>query len=154
MAGAGQQNRRGSKRLFTLCAVLLGLFFMHGAPATAAEGCHGAMPAESMPQRHDLVAMTATGSVDGMAMRSAVSPTSRPAVAHQTSDASGTHGTTCVSTPARDRTPLPTSTLAALVAVLAAALLARPVFLGSTGRRGPPPPGGRRLLLQVCIART
>ncbi|MER5651776.1 hypothetical protein ACIRRT_31330 [Streptomyces sp. NPDC102256] len=66
----------------------------------------------------------------------------------------GTHGTTCVSTPVRDRTPLPTGSLPALVAVLAAALLARPVFLGPMGRRGPPPPGGRSLLLQVSVART
>ncbi|MCX5134266.1 hypothetical protein OOK06_19505 [Streptomyces sp. NBC_00340] len=66
----------------------------------------------------------------------------------------GTHGTTCVSTPVRDRTPLPTGSLPALVAVLAAALLARPVFLGPMGRRGQPPPGGRSLLLQVSVART
>ncbi|MET7740861.1 hypothetical protein [Streptomyces sp. NPDC005385] len=154
MADAGQWNRRDSMRLFTLCAVLLGLFFMHGAPATAAGGCHGAMSGESTHQRHDLVAMTSTGMVDGMAMRSTVSPTSERAAAHRASDTSDTHGATCVSTPARDRTPLPTSGLSALVAVLAAALLARPAFLGPTGRRGPPPPGGRSFLLQVSIART
>ncbi|MER5881898.1 hypothetical protein ABT119_38995 [Streptomyces sp. NPDC001910] len=139
MAGDGQRNRRGGMRLFTLCAVLFGLFFMHGAPASAADGCHGATSAGSMAEPHALVA---------------VPPTSTRAMAHQASEVTGTHGTTCVSTPVRDRTPLPTGSLPALVAVLAAALVARPVFLGPTGRRGPPPPGGRGLLLQVCVART
>lgn len=141
-------------RLFPLCAVLLGLFFMHGAPASAVDGCHGATPAGSMAEPHDLVAVPSTDAVDAMAMHSAMTPTSTRAAAHSASEVTGTHGTTCVSTPVRDRTPLPTGSLPALVAVLAAALLARPVFLGSTGRRGPPPPGGRSLLLQVCVART
>jgi len=42
---SGLVSRRGLARLLTACAVLVGLFLMHGAPATAAEGCHGAMPA-------------------------------------------------------------------------------------------------------------
>src|SRR5690606_18450570 len=40
----GAAGRRGSARLVAACVLLLGLFLMHGAPATAAEGCHGAMP--------------------------------------------------------------------------------------------------------------
>ncbi|MER6924743.1 hypothetical protein ABT314_38445, partial [Streptomyces spiralis] len=39
----GRAVRRGIARLLAVCAVLFGLFLMHGAPATAAEGCHGAM---------------------------------------------------------------------------------------------------------------
>ncbi|MFG3166252.1 hypothetical protein [Streptomyces sp. NPDC048200] len=154
MAGDGQRNRRGGMRLFTLCAVLLGLFFMHGAPASAADGCHGATSAGSMAEPHDLVAVPSADAVDAMAMYSAMTPTSTRAAAHQASEVTGTHGTTCVSTPVRDRTLLPTGSLPALVAVLAAALLARPVFLGPMGRRGQPPPGGRSLLLQVSVART
>ncbi|WP_241540147.1 hypothetical protein [Streptomyces sp. M41(2017)] len=154
MAGEGHRNRRGGMRLFTLCAVLLGLFFMHGAPASAAGGCHGATSAGSMAEPHDLVAVPPADAVDAMATHSAVTPTSTRAAAHQASEVTGAHGTTCVATPVRDRTPLPTGSLPALVAVPAAALLGRPVFLGPTGRRGPPPPGGRSLLLQVGVART
>jgi hypothetical protein len=144
VAGTGQTRRRGIARLLALCAVLLGLFLMHGAPATAAEGCHGAMSAAPMPEVHGTAAMT-----------SASSPVMTQSGAQHASGVSAMDGAMCVSTPARDRTPLPTAGLLAVVAVLAAGFLAgRPPALGRTGRRGPPPPGGRSLLLQVCIART
>ncbi|MFI6893614.1 hypothetical protein ACIBM4_05830 [Streptomyces sp. NPDC050256] len=146
MAGSGQRGRRGVARLLALCAVLFGLFVMHGAPATAAEGCHGAMAATApMPEGHRVAAVTP-----------ALSPVMTHTVTQHASGASQTDGAMCVSTPARDRTPLPSSGLAAVVAVLTAGLLAgRLLILGRTGRRGPPPPpGGRSLLLQVCIART
>ncbi|WP_406404989.1 hypothetical protein [Streptomyces sp. NBC_01643] len=151
MAGTGQERRRDIARLLALCAVLLGLFLMHGAPATAAEGCHGAMSAAPMPAGHDTAVMTS-------AARTFVTPVSSPVMtqarAQQVSGASEMDGAMCVSTPARDRIPLPTGGLLA-VAVLAATFLAgRPLALGRTGRRGPPPPGGRSLLLTVCIART
>ncbi|MGY6021897.1 hypothetical protein [Streptomyces spinosirectus] len=42
-------DRRGTSRLLAVCAVLFGLFLMHGTPATAAEGCHGAMTAAAHP---------------------------------------------------------------------------------------------------------
>ncbi|MEU2686591.1 hypothetical protein ABZ654_22460 [Streptomyces hygroscopicus] len=45
----GAAGRRGIARLVAVCAVLLGLFLMHGAPATAAEGCHGGMPSTTAP---------------------------------------------------------------------------------------------------------
>ncbi|WP_406424250.1 hypothetical protein [Streptomyces sp. NBC_01589] len=152
MAGTGQKRRRGIARLPALCAVLLGLFLMHGAPATAAEGCHGAMSAAPMPAGHDTAAMAP-------ATRTFVTPASSPVMtqagAQQASGASAMDGAMCVSTPARDRIPLPTGGLLAVTAVLAATFLAaRPPTLGRTGRRGPPPPGGRSLLLTVCIART
>lgn len=137
-------------RLLILCAVLLGLFLMHGAPATAAEGCHGAMPAASPTAHgHDPAAM---GSPGAEAVASAPSPRR----VQQVSGASSTHGTLCVSTAARDLTPLPVGgALVAVVAVSAIGILANlPVPLVRTGRRGPPPPGGRSLLLTVCVART
>ncbi|WP_331446511.1 hypothetical protein [Streptomyces xanthochromogenes] len=37
----GQTRRVGLSRLLVLCALLFGLFSMHGAPASAATGCHG-----------------------------------------------------------------------------------------------------------------
>ncbi|MET7313339.1 hypothetical protein ACWD7C_24070 [Streptomyces sp. NPDC005134] len=152
MAGTGQQRRRGVARLLALCAVLLGLFLMHGAPATAAEGCHGAMSGAPMPAGHDTAVMAS-------AAHAFVTPVSSPVMAQagaqQASGASAMDGAMCVSTPARHRIPLPTGGLLAVVAVLAAAFLAvRPPAFGRTGRRGPPPPGGRSLLLTVCIART
>ncbi|MFE7795113.1 hypothetical protein [Streptomyces sp. NPDC057460] len=152
MAGTGQERRRGIARLLALCAVLLGLFLMHGAPATAAEGCHGAMSAAPMPAGHDTAVMAS-------AARAFVTPAPSPVVTQartqQVSGAPAMDGAMCVSTPARDRIPLPTGGLLAVVAVLAATFLAgRPPALGRTGRRGPPPPGGRSLLLTVCIART
>ncbi|WP_307811564.1 hypothetical protein [Streptomyces fildesensis] len=148
MAGSGQAPRRGIARLLALCAVLFGLFLMHGAPATAAEGCHGAMSATApMPEGHGV---TAAGSAPSPAM-----PHAGAQNAQHASGASQRGGAMCVSTPARDRTPLPSSGLVAAFVVLAASILAsRPLILGRIGRRGPPLPGGRNLLLQVCIART
>jgi hypothetical protein len=152
VAGTGQTHRGGIARLLALCAVLLGLFLMHGAPATAADGCHGVMSAAPMPKGHDNAAMTSAAPA---AVTSASSPVMTQAGAQQVSGASVMDGAMCVSTPARDRTPLPSAGLLAVVAVLAASFLAgRPLALGRTGRRGPPPPGGRSLLLTVCIART
>ncbi|MFI1963757.1 hypothetical protein ACH429_06420 [Streptomyces pathocidini] len=153
MAGIGQARRRGVARLLALCAVLLGLFLMHGAPAAAAEGCHGAMStAAPMPEGHDSAAMISTLPEVVMSATSAVA--GHPGAEHM-SGTSAMDGTTCVSTPARHRVPLPLGGLMAVVAVPAGSFLAgRHVALGRTGRRGPPPPGGRILLLQVCIART
>ncbi|MFG2525886.1 hypothetical protein [Streptomyces sp. NPDC048527] len=142
MAGSGQARRRGIARLLALCAVLLGLFLMHGAPATAAQGCHGAMSAP--PGMHE----------DPHAMQSPTAPVLTHPGGQQASGSAAMDGTTCVSTPARDTTPLTTPGLLAVAAVLAALFLAGPTLApGRTERRGPPPPGGRSLLLQVCIAR-
>lgn len=142
IAGSGQARRRGIARLLALCAVLLGLFLMHGAPATAAEGCHGAMSAPA--GMHE----------DPAASQSVTAPMAHPG-GRQASGSAAMSGSTCVSTPARDEAPLTAPGLLAVVAVLAALFLAgRPLAPGRTGRRGLPPPGGRSLLLQVCIART
>ncbi|MGW1007280.1 hypothetical protein [Streptomyces sp. NPDC002520] len=42
--GPAGASRRQPARLAVLVAVLLGLFLMHGGPASAEAGCHGAMP--------------------------------------------------------------------------------------------------------------
>ncbi|WP_329567767.1 hypothetical protein [Streptomyces sp. NBC_01361] len=142
----GQRGRRrGIARLLALCAVLLGLFLMHGSPANAAEGCHGTMSAPA--------ALSAEHA--GTAMASTPSSGMTHAAAQQMSAMSAMGGAMCVSTPARDFTTLPVAGLMAVIAVLAVVpIVGRPVALGRTGRRGPPTPGGRSLLLQVCIART
>ncbi|QTE02725.1 hypothetical protein [Streptomyces cyanogenus] len=141
-------GRRGVARLCALCAVLCGLFLMHGAPATAAEGCHTAMTMAAvspMPAGHAAAVTTpAAPAAHGPG------PTVRAA------DTSRTPGTLCVSTPAPERTPLPAPGLLAVAGGAALALWTRArlrTAAGGTGRRGPPA-GGRDLLLQVCIART
>jgi len=143
VAGSGQGRGRGIARLPALCAVLFGLFLMHGAPATAAEGCHGAMSAPA--GMHD----------DPHAMQSATVPVMMHPGLQQASGSGGMDGTTCVSTPARDTTPLTAPGLLAVVAVLTSLFLAgRHLAPGRPERRGPPPPGGRSLLHQVCVARS
>jgi hypothetical protein len=128
-----------------LCAVLAGLFLMHGAPATAAEGCHGVM---SAPMAVDAPAALMSAGHGAMAH-----PGSEQTV--QVAAPASMHGAMCVSTLARERTSLPLNTLVAVIAVLTVAvLIGRQVARGRSGRRGPPPPGGRTLLLQVGIART
>jgi hypothetical protein len=146
LAGSGQVGRRGIARLLLVCAVLAGLFLMHGAPAGAAEGCHGAVPA-SAGMRQDPAAAMPAAAHGAMAHPGSERP-------QRFAAPSATHGVMCVSTPAKERTPLPAGALPTVVAGPATAVLVgRPVALGRSGRRGPPPPGGRTLLLQVGIAR-
>ncbi|MEU8033476.1 hypothetical protein AB0C13_33440 [Streptomyces sp. NPDC049099] len=144
---SAQAGRRGAARLLAVCAVLFGLFLMHGAPAAAAEGCHGVMSAASpMPSGHDTAALLTlhapTGHGPGPAVRAV--------------DVSRMPGVLCVSTPAHEWTPLPAPGLLTVAgaAVLALWTLTRlRATADGRGRRGPPD-GGRELLLQVCIART
>lgn len=136
-------------RLLVSCVVLCGLFFMHGAPAGAAQGCHGAMSTVAttpMSGGHDSAAMPGA--------HASAAHGAGPAV--RAAEAAGMPGTLCVSTPAHERIALPAPDLlvvagAAALAVWALARLR--AAADGTGRRGPPT-GGRGLLLQVCIART
>lgn len=140
--GGGRTHGPGITRLLTLCAILLGLFLMHGSPAAAVDGCHGRTgTAVVMHDGHE----SATASAG---------PTrTRPGTLRATDDMAP-HGTLCVATPAEQRIPLPMAPFTALfaLAALAAWAVHRAGRPGGTGRRGPP--GGRGLLLQVCIART
>ncbi|WP_406385807.1 hypothetical protein [Streptomyces sp. NBC_01618] len=130
-------------RLLVLCAVLCGLFLMHGAPASAAEGCHGGQAVTSQPP---------------MSMATGAAHTAHTAVPEEHSiprvDAAvtGMNGESCVSTHARDRL-LPLLMALGLV-ILAVWVLGRlrPAVRGPA-RRGPPL-AGSELLLQVCVART
>ncbi|WP_225098933.1 hypothetical protein [Streptomyces sp. CoH27] len=172
--------RRRLVRPCVLVAVLLGLFLMHGGPAAADGGCHGAMP-DTAPIHaamthadvtrtagtrtavtHTAVTHTAVtrSAPDAMAASAAVMP-STPA-AHTpgaVAAKAGTHlaesmrGALCLATTPRSTFPLPP--LSALACALPAAALlpwARRAY-GEARRRGPPA-GGRDLLLQVCVART
>ncbi|WP_020140641.1 hypothetical protein [Streptomyces sp. 351MFTsu5.1] len=146
--GSEHAGRRGIARLLAVCAVLFGLFLMHGAPATAGQGCHGAMPT--------MAPSPITGGHDPalLATRAPAVPT--PGFAVRAAGLSGMPGSLCVSTPAHERIPLPAPGLidVAGAAALTPWMLTRLRAAASrTGRRGPPD-SGRDLLLQVCIART
>lgn len=140
-------RRRAVARLLAVCAVLLGLFLMHGAPATAASGCHGAMPV-SAPVEH--AGQTADGHHGDTAMAAAGSLA--PQVAPQ--GVSAGHGAQCVATPTRDRLLLPVWALVVVAVVVFSVGVpaGRRWAAGETGWRGPPS-GGRELLLRVCVAR-
>ena len=162
-----QAAKRGTARLLTVCAVLFGLFLMHGAPSTAAEGCHGGMgmgaAGGSTTAGMAGTPMTGVANAPIAGAHHAAMASSTPPVVDAASGptmrgaaSSGMPGTLCVSTPAHDRIPLPASGLLAVTGALAVVLWG-PAGLraaaGGTGRRGPPA-GGRGLLLQVCVART
>lgn len=146
--GGGRERRRGTALLIAVCAVLFGLFLMHGAPATAA-GCHGEATAAAGAMAHDGHAPAPV-----QAHPLAAAPHHPGAGVLATERGTDAHGLLCVSISAGDRLPLPASPLVAIVllALLAAWAPYRTWRLGRTARRGPP--GGRPLLLKVCIART
>ncbi|WP_405783234.1 hypothetical protein [Streptomyces sp. NBC_00859] len=143
----GAARGRRTALLLAVCAVLLGLFLMHGAPAAAAGGCHGAMSMDAvMPGGHDDSAMVPSAAIPAAA---------HPGPAVRSTTESGMRGAVCVSTPARDLTPLRSAGLmgvAAPAAPAARSLPGRPARAGRTCRRGPPI-SGRSLLLRVCVAR-
>lgn len=126
--------------------MLLGLFFMHGAPASAGAGCHGApMSAEA--------AMTATqAAAPAAATASADHYAPSVAAPHH---ATATAGATCWATPARGKVALSgwaVAVLAVLPLLCAEPASRVPVRFGG-GWRGPPSEG-RTVLLRVCVART
>ncbi|MFI6355601.1 hypothetical protein ACIBJF_23700 [Streptomyces sp. NPDC050743] len=174
-AGPAGARIRQSVRASVLVAVLLGLFLMHGGPAAAADGCHGAMPATDAAVMSSAAAPMAAHPADHVEatggkvtahadeMRSAPAipaahssghPAAATAAAKATPRADeAMRGALCLATTPRSGIPAPPLAAAGLV-FPAAVLLpwARP---GSDGtRRRGPPAGGRRLLLQVCVART
>ncbi|AXE81724.1 hypothetical protein C5746_37685 [Streptomyces atratus] len=130
----------GASRLLVLCAVLCGLFLMHGAPASAAEGCHGKMAMTS-----DALMPTTTGAGH-------TSLTDAHSTAQAAAAVPGMNGESCVSTHARDRL-LPLLMSLGLVVLAVWGLGRRRTAVRGPARRGPPF-AGRDLLLQVCIART
>lgn len=134
----GRTRTPGGSRLLVLCAVLCGLFLMHGAPASAAEGCH------------DATAVTAPVSMTTTAGHPAVRGEHDPARVAAARPA--TDGESCVFTHARDRV-LPLLMALGLVLLAVRALAGRRTAVRGPARRGPPF-AGRDLLLQVCIART
>ncbi|MFE7045554.1 hypothetical protein ACFU9X_40950 [Streptomyces atratus] len=137
----------GASRLLVLCAVLCGLFLMHGAPASAAEGCHGKMAMTS-----DAPMPTTTGAGHTSLTDAHSSLTDAHSTAQAAAAVPGMNGESCVSTHARDRL-LPLLMSLGLVVLAVWGLGRRRTAVRGPARRGPPF-AGRDLLLQVCIART
>jgi hypothetical protein len=152
--GAAGARRRQPARLAVLVAVLLGLFLMHGGPASAESGCHGAMPGMAATH-HEPAAPAGTAAHD--AGHSAMAGASDHAV--QAADkataptAHSMRGALCVATTPRSALPMPPLSAVALVLPVAVLLPGVRRIYDGTRRRGPPP-CGRQLLLQVCVART
>ncbi|MBY8882020.1 hypothetical protein [Actinacidiphila acidipaludis] len=153
----GRWRESGAARLWVLCAVLLGLVLMHGNPAAAASGCHGAVTvsagAPDPPATADMT-MPAMGSSQGVDAASTgpvvgVSDTDHGASLH---DHASTEGGSCLATPARGGLHLPAPGLPAGGALSVLLLMRLGVSIAG-GRRGPPD-SGPKLLLRVCVART
>ncbi|MFD8599017.1 hypothetical protein ACFV1L_28845 [Kitasatospora sp. NPDC059646] len=122
-------------RWAVLCALLLGLFLMHGSPASAA-GCH-------RPEGTSPVTAHSGAHADERGGRvSAAAP--------------GAHGRSsvdCVSTQARDRSPLAGPSAAAPWSHPQPPALTGPLRTGGAESGRSPPDGGRELLTRVCVAR-
>jgi hypothetical protein len=144
---SGQVRRRDAARLLVSCLLVLGLFLMHGAPASAAGGCHGSTGASPgmSPGHHG------TSPAAGAAATGAFH---HPEPSGHTG-ASAAPGRSCVATPAHEQVRLPAPALLAVtaVAVLLSAAGSPHPRTDAARRRGPPA-GGRQHLLLVCIART
>lgn len=174
-------GRGGAARLAVVVALLCGLFLMHGAPASAAGGCHGdastAMSAAGFPHASARHAPEPHAPEPSAATRPAPRPPSHPAAhahhfayahhfthesshptAYRASYGSGGSGGGghCLARIARDGWPGPAADAAHGVAAVPGAVLAPPTVRAAhpdAGLRGPPG-GGRELLLRVSVART
>ncbi|MET9615345.1 hypothetical protein [Kitasatospora indigofera] len=170
-SGSSGTRERATAQLLLLCAVLAGLFLMHGSPAAAGD-CHralGAMPgppavAAAPGHRHAPLtgpapvaeAVTEPAPVTGTVPVPAAMGVRAAEVSAPPPAAPGPHArdTLCLATKARDGAALPapgpaTGTSAAVLPAVVAA-----GFGGFAGRSRAGPGGGRRILLQVCVART
>jgi hypothetical protein len=157
---AHRTSTPGRSRVLVLCALVAGLFLMHGSPATAAVGCHGHQNPVAAPAHPAAGGGAAMAAGDAAPAAHTGAPALRAATdgarPHAGAGLPRTGGELCVSTPARDRLPLPSAdTLLAfgLAALLLIPLAARRPGTGGPAHRGPPW-SGRALLLQVCVART
>jgi hypothetical protein len=135
-------SARAIARLLTVCAVLAGLFFMHGLPAQACSGGTGGMSA--------MTATSTAGHQDGITL--GAGSAHREMVATVTAAAG--HGTACVFTPA----PRGLDALLALLLFAATVALASaqrlPNFGGHRISHRAPPPIGATLLTALCVSRT
>ncbi len=150
----GALSARATARLIAVCAVLAGLFAMHGLPA---QGCSGGVEASapSMAMARPATVVTAVTGPD-MAAGMAVSASSPLAYAVVEAGANaGEAGVLCVSTPPP---PAWAGLLALLLGIsgigLASILgLADRAARPSGQRRRAPPLAGSALLMNLCVSR-
>ncbi|MFG3051024.1 hypothetical protein ACGFZP_08740 [Kitasatospora sp. NPDC048239] len=141
-------------RLLLLCALLAGLFLMHGSP-TSAGGCHEARPAEAAQAAADPHRQHGAPGAQHSASAAPDGPhgSDGPRV-HGGGLRAGASADSCVATRDRDGAGAPAPAVPALaVGPTAPTALAGPYRRTSDGPRAPPA-AGRRLLLQLGVART
>ncbi|AUY50638.1 hypothetical protein [Streptomyces sp. CB01881] len=139
---SGQNGGRAAARLLLLCALLAGLFLMHGSP-TSAGGCHRPEPA----------AAPVMAAAHAVAQHHGGPDTAAGLTAPRT-HGDGRPAVSCVSARDRDGAALPAPGPYALAATaLLPAALAGPRRRPADGPRAPPA-AGRGLLLRKCVART
>lgn len=167
---ASSPSPRALARVLVACAVLAGLFLMHGLPASSCATQAGAaatpMTGAAMAGHSSAGQLSATaGSMDPSIDALLATPVAGPSLSAAGSSTepggagAGMVGGMCVSTPP------PASDLAGLLALLLLAVgavvcrdrvgppSAARRFRRGDGRRAPPP-AGSDLLLKLCISRT
>jgi hypothetical protein len=151
VSGAAEPAR-ALARVVAGCAVLVGLFFMHGVSAAAPDGCHGMAMA---PPALAMAAGVGAGHEIQVAMpagRTATLVGPGPGIAPES--VSSGHGELCLST-----APRPGPSALVLLAIALALMLAASTWASPTlwqvlrPRRAPPPPTAQRLTV-LCISRT
>lgn len=153
---ASTVSARAVARVVAVCAVLAGLFLMHGL---ATQECHGRAGTSASSMTHPMAAMPATVDGIGTSVETTAHTSLNRSSVHVTSTSgadAGAPGGLCVSTP-------PTSGVAVLLALL---LAAGSVVLASAAppanqatpqrnhRRRAPPVAGSALLMNLCVSRT
>jgi hypothetical protein len=147
-------SARATARLVAVCAVLSGLFFMHGLPA---QGCAGGVGMATPSMAHPATVATAAGG-PGMAASARAASVRHPLApsAVAVGADAGEPGALCVSTP-----PPPgwAGLLALLLAVSVVGL--ESVLDSADGATRPsnlrlraPPLAGFALLMTLCVSRT
>jgi hypothetical protein len=149
-------SARATARAVAVCAVLTGLFFMHGL---ATQKCHGGAGTSASSMTHPMATMPAAASGIVKPVKAMAHASLNSSSAHVTStngaDASRSGGL-CVSTP-------PTLDLARLLALLLAigvlvpaSDVARLNLVTHSRKHRPraPPLAGSALLINLCVCRT
>jgi hypothetical protein len=152
-------------RALALWTLLLGLLLMHGSPAAAASGCHGApslaapAAATAVPAAMPMDRTAPAGPHTTTALHAPAGPrtaprTGLPAGSQAELRAGGQvqEGGSCAATPVRAGGAEGAPPAGAVAAVAAPAVPVVAAAADGTGRRGPPG-GGRELLLRVSVAR-
>jgi len=135
-------SARAIARLLTVCAVLAGLFFMHGLPAQACSGGTGDMSATT--------ATSATGHQGGTTLGAGAAHGEMVAAV----TAAAGHGTACVFTPAPRGLDALLALLLLAATVAPASVRGRPNSGGHRISHRAPPPAGAALLTALCVSRT